>query len=46
MKKTKVNIHTCTLDEYKKACELVKTENCATSFTYDMINMYNTEWKV
>ncbi len=38
---TKCNIATCTYEEYLKACEIVKTENCVKDTLYDVIMEYN-----
>ena len=37
----KCNVSTCTYEEFIAACEAMRTENCATSTTYDVLKNYS-----
>ena len=39
----KCNVATCTYEEFIAACEATRTENCATSTTYDVLQAYNAQ---
>ena len=39
---TKCNVSTCTYEEFIAACELTRTENCATSTLYEVLTAYKT----
>ena len=39
----KCNVATCTYEEFIAACEATRTENCATSTTYDVLQAYKAQ---
>lgn len=42
----KADIRSCTKEEFLDTCEKMKTENCAKSYTYNILKKYNNEWMV